>query len=929
MYKCYIFDLDGTIIDSEKYHYEAYKKQCPQLTFVEYQRIFHDEALKKIYIKENNINKALKEEDFKLLYKQNKKYIPGSIDYINNLILNNKDIVIVTNSSTERCNFIKKMHPELVNVKYWITKTIVKNKKPNPEGFIKAMNLFSYNIDEYVIFEDSYTGVQATQNLNVAKGWVMSKDYYYIEKIGNDISFTDYENVFINKSDHNNYSNINNKLSSYSSQFISNFQNFQKNIYCLSSYILYNKVKSIYMCGIGKSNYILKKCASSWRSIGINVQVLDCENLFHGEFSLFNDNDLLILASNSGNTMELVNLVEYLNNNFNVMKVIVSNRKTNKLSEICDLNLTIGNEKFIEADIINMVPSVSSMMFLIFFDMVGIYLSEKSGLTVSDFKKYHPSGELGKNSVIKNNIVDYVIISACGKGTRLYPMTKNIPKFLVNSENKNFLTMMLEYWSNYSTNFIIILDDIYNDIVNYYIEQYNESHSKKIIVEVINVKCPDGYENSFTLSHGIPEKCYNKNVLVTWCDILPEEKLFFPDKNDNIIFTYKTYSRYKACQETQKINKQDKGNIVGIYYFNNFKKLKTDNYKKDLCDVFITNYNTFKTSEISSLIDIGDKEKYLFETSNNGRQYKTRFFNDITKTTDNTLIKTCIDPDFGKNIFEDETKHYRIISILNTNKYKLFPEIYSFSDNSIELELIEGKNIYSVPITNDLIQKFIDKLSLLHSLKSYKPSKDSFDRDVKIEFFTKLNTRLQNILPILSHFKKYIFNVNNRNIDINLDTIKNIVNDHYIYIKSKLEEKNITNYHTIHGDCQFSNSMITNGEIIFIDPRGYFGKTKNYGLKEYDYSKLLYALSGYDNFNNDITYCFDYKDNNSIVLNMPSLEKLESYRSIFEKNNIDFNICVRMVIMHWLALADYNKNNIIKCISSIFIGLFLHSEYVN
>ena len=51
MYKCYIFDLDGTIIDSEKYHYEAYKKQCPQLTFVEYQRIFHDEALKKIYIK--------------------------------------------------------------------------------------------------------------------------------------------------------------------------------------------------------------------------------------------------------------------------------------------------------------------------------------------------------------------------------------------------------------------------------------------------------------------------------------------------------------------------------------------------------------------------------------------------------------------------------------------------------------------------------------------------------------------------------------------------------------------------------------------------------------------------------------------------------------------------------------------------------------
>ena len=928
MFKCYIFDLDGTIIDSEYYHYQAYKNQCPDLTYIEYQRIFHSEDLKKTYIKDNNIDTVKKEEDFKRLYEVNKKYIPGAIEYINSLILDNKDIVIVTNSSKERCDFIKKMHPELVNIQHWITKSDVKHKKPNPEGYIKAMNMFSYNIDEYIIFEDSYTGFETIQNLNVAKGWVMNNEYYYKKQI-NSVCFEHYNNVVINYPDDEIYNTTNDKLSSYSEQLTSNFENMKKNIYYLAAFILSKNVNNIYMCGVGKSNYILKKTASSWRSIGINVHVIECENLFHGEFSLFQDNDLLILSSNSGNTIELVNLVTYLNSKFNVMKVIVSNKQNNNLSDKCDLSLVIGEKKFVEADCIHMVPSVSSMMFLIFFDMVGIYLSEKAGLTMKDFKKYHPGGELGKiDNIGDNSVIDYIVISACGKGTRLYPMTKNIPKFLVNCENKNFLTMMFEYWSTYSSQFIIILDDIYNDIVNYYIEQYNKAASKKITVEIVNIKCPDGYENSFTLSHGVPNKCYNKKVLVTWCDIMPREDILLKDMSENIIFTYKTYSRYQACQQTQNIYKDENGNIVGIYYFCKFKQLQTNDYTKDLCDVFIDNYKTFTTSEINSLIDIGDTEKYLDEVQINTPLFKTRFFNEIKQTNRNTVVKRCVDTNFGKGIFKNETHHYKVISILNKNSYRLFPKAINFSNNSFEIEMINGKNVYNAEITTELVQQFIDKLLLLHSLSTYKPEKSVFERDLNIEFFTKVNTRLQNILPILNHFNQIISNVNSVDIDLRLENIQTIISNCYDYIKTGLSEKNMETYHTIHGDCQFSNSMISDNDIIFIDPRGYFGDTKVYGLKEYDYSKLLYALSGYDNFNNDITYCFEYVSSNSIVLNMSTLENLDMYRPIFEKNDIDFDICMRMIIIHWIALSDYNKNNIIKSITSIFIGMYLYSKYV-
>ena len=65
-YKLYIFDLDGTIIDSEYSHYEAYNNQLlNKISYSEYQDIFHDENKKKQFLIENNICKIKKEEEFR------------------------------------------------------------------------------------------------------------------------------------------------------------------------------------------------------------------------------------------------------------------------------------------------------------------------------------------------------------------------------------------------------------------------------------------------------------------------------------------------------------------------------------------------------------------------------------------------------------------------------------------------------------------------------------------------------------------------------------------------------------------------------------------------------------------------------------------------------------------------------------------------
>ena len=112
-----------------------------------------------------------------------------------------------------------------------------------------------------------------------------------------------------------------------------------------------------------------------------------------------------------------------------------------------------------------MVPSISSVIFLMFFDLLGIKISEENNITKTKFKMYHPGGDLGK---LSNKKLDFVVISCCGKGTRLYPITKDIPKFLINIENRNFLKMMIDYWKEYTDNFIIINDKKYNNIIHFY-----------------------------------------------------------------------------------------------------------------------------------------------------------------------------------------------------------------------------------------------------------------------------------------------------------------------------------------------------------------------------------------------------------------------------------------------------------------------------
>jgi hypothetical protein len=173
-----------------------------------------------------------------------------------------------------------------------------------------------------------------------------------------------------------------------------------------------------------------------------------------------------------------------------------------------------------------------------------------------------------------------------------------------------------------------------------------------------------------------------------------------------------------------------------------------------------------------------------------------------------------------------------------------------------------------------------------------------------------VNDRIENVKPLLDQFG-FIRSVNGIDIVHTVDIIKANL---YKKIQSCLSDE----YCTIHGDPHFSN-MIKGDKVYFIDPRGYFGKTKLFGPAEYDIGKLVYSLSGFDYFNNDEKFAF-YIDGTNISIQMNN--NMDAFIHLF--HNYDKDLLVAMTILHWFGLADYCKTNIHKCISAYYYAIYMY-----
>jgi len=147
----------------------------------------------------------------------------------------------------------------------------------------------------------------------------------------------------------------------------------------------------VILCGVGKSGLIGAKIAATLSSVGTPSFSLSANDCSHGDLGSISKKDVLILISYSGSTEELKNIIKYANRN-KITLIGIMSKKNSVLYKASDIKLLIP--EVTEAGL-GMVPTSSTINQLSIGDALAVAALNKKNISKKDFKKFHPSGNLG------------------------------------------------------------------------------------------------------------------------------------------------------------------------------------------------------------------------------------------------------------------------------------------------------------------------------------------------------------------------------------------------------------------------------------------------------------------------------------------------------------------------------------------------------
>ncbi|WP_432257117.1 KpsF/GutQ family sugar-phosphate isomerase [Limimaricola sp. AA108-03] len=148
----------------------------------------------------------------------------------------------------------------------------------------------------------------------------------------------------------------------------------------------------VIVSGVGKSGHIGRKISATLSSTGTPSYFVHATEASHGDLGMIARNDMCLLISNSGETVELRDIVAHTRR-FSVPMVAISSRPTSTLMKAADYRLTLP--AFPEACSIGMAPTTSTTLTLALGDALAVSLMEQRGFRPENFRVFHPGGRLG------------------------------------------------------------------------------------------------------------------------------------------------------------------------------------------------------------------------------------------------------------------------------------------------------------------------------------------------------------------------------------------------------------------------------------------------------------------------------------------------------------------------------------------------------
>lgn len=153
-----------------------------------------------------------------------------------------------------------------------------------------------------------------------------------------------------------------------------------------------NSKGRIIITGMGKSGHIGKKIAASLASTGTPSFFVHPAEASHGDLGMITEDDVVIAISNSGESRELIDILNYCKR-FGITLIAITKNPESSLAKAGDVVLVLPNNG--EACPLGLAPTSSTTATLVLGDILTIGMLERKGFSKEDFNDRHPGGKLG------------------------------------------------------------------------------------------------------------------------------------------------------------------------------------------------------------------------------------------------------------------------------------------------------------------------------------------------------------------------------------------------------------------------------------------------------------------------------------------------------------------------------------------------------
>lgn len=162
--------------------------------------------------------------------------------------------------------------------------------------------------------------------------------------------------------------------------------------------IIHSCKGKVILTGVGKSGHVAKKISATLSSLGTASFYVHSAEALHGDLGVISKHDVVVMFSNSGETIELLHMIPSLRAIGATIVSLVGNENS-KIYDMSDYSVVIGVTE--EACSMNIAPTSSTTVQMVYGDAIAIVLSQIKEFNKENFATFHPLGSIGRTLLLR------------------------------------------------------------------------------------------------------------------------------------------------------------------------------------------------------------------------------------------------------------------------------------------------------------------------------------------------------------------------------------------------------------------------------------------------------------------------------------------------------------------------------------------------